>query len=158
LARFTSELVSEEELSEVRSALVGRLPLSLESNAGTASALLNLERYQRGLDYIPTALQICGCQRARTSCEARLIGSRIRWSLLRGGSALMIKCGVDIVKVERLDAINPAIRARFIRRVFTPLEQTQLGAQSDALAGVFAAKEAPQSAGHRHRARNLAEY
>lgn len=52
LARFTSELVSEEELSEVRSALVGRLPLSLESNAGTASALLNLERYQRGLDYI----------------------------------------------------------------------------------------------------------
>ena len=52
LARFTSELVSEEELSDVRSALVGRLPLSLESNAGTASALLNLERYQHGLNYI----------------------------------------------------------------------------------------------------------
>jgi zinc protease len=32
--------------------LVGRLPLSLETNAGTASALLNLERYQRDLDYI----------------------------------------------------------------------------------------------------------
>ncbi len=52
LARFTTELVSEEELSDVCSALVGRLPLSLESNSGTASALLNLERYQHGLDYI----------------------------------------------------------------------------------------------------------
>ncbi len=58
----------------------------------------------------------------------------------------MIKCGVDIVKVERLDAIDPAIRARFIQRVFTPLEQAQLGAQSDALAGVFAAKEAASKA------------
>jgi zinc protease len=52
LKRFSTELVSEEELADVRSALVGRLPLSLETNAGTASALLNLERYQRDLDYI----------------------------------------------------------------------------------------------------------
>lgn len=52
LSRFTSELVTEEELADVRSAVVGRLPLSLESNAGVASALLNLERYQYSLDYI----------------------------------------------------------------------------------------------------------
>ena len=38
LKRFSTELVSEEELADVRSALVGRLPLSLETNAGTASA------------------------------------------------------------------------------------------------------------------------
>jgi zinc protease len=30
---------------------VGRLPLSLESNAGVASALLSIERYNLGLDY-----------------------------------------------------------------------------------------------------------
>ncbi len=58
----------------------------------------------------------------------------------------MIKCGVDVVKIERLDTINPAIRARFIQRVFTPLEQAQLGVESDALAGVFAAKEAASKA------------
>ena len=58
----------------------------------------------------------------------------------------MIKCGVDIVKIERLEAVNPAIRARFIQRVFTPLEQAQLGAESEALAGVFAAKEAATKA------------
>lgn len=52
LSRFTTELVTEEELADVRSAVVGRLPLSLESNAGIASALLNLERYKHSLDYI----------------------------------------------------------------------------------------------------------
>ncbi|HNW95334.1 MAG TPA: pitrilysin family protein [Anaerolineaceae bacterium] len=51
LARFTSEPVSEEELADVRSALIGQLPLSMESNAGVAGALLNLERYQHGLNY-----------------------------------------------------------------------------------------------------------
>ncbi|HNW95335.1 MAG TPA: holo-ACP synthase [Anaerolineaceae bacterium] len=58
----------------------------------------------------------------------------------------MIKCGVDIVKIERLDAITATIRARFIQRVFTPLEQAQLGTESEALAGVFAAKEAASKA------------
>ena len=54
----------------------------------------------------------------------------------------MIKCGVDAVEIKRLDEINPAIRARFIQRVYTPLEQAQLQNSSEALAGVFAAKEA----------------
>ncbi len=54
----------------------------------------------------------------------------------------MIKCGVDVVKISRLEEIDPAIRARFIQRVYTPLEQAQLQGDSEALAGVFAAKEA----------------
>jgi len=54
----------------------------------------------------------------------------------------MIKCGIDVVKISRLDEISPAIRARFIQRVFTSLEQAQLQNDSEALAGVFAAKEA----------------
>ncbi len=46
-----SEPVSAEELSDSQANFVGRLPLSLESNSGVAGALLNLERYQLGLDY-----------------------------------------------------------------------------------------------------------
>jgi zinc protease len=51
IAHFTSELVSGEELSDTQEHYVGRLPLSLESNGGVAAALINLERYELGLDY-----------------------------------------------------------------------------------------------------------
>ncbi len=51
LERFAGELVDAQELSDTQSNFIGRLPLSLESNAGVAGALLNLERYQLGLDY-----------------------------------------------------------------------------------------------------------
>lgn len=51
IARFVSEPVSGEELSDSQASFIGRLPLSLESNAGVAGALLNLERYGLGLDY-----------------------------------------------------------------------------------------------------------
>jgi len=58
----------------------------------------------------------------------------------------MIKCGIDAVEIKRLDEINPAIRTRFIHRVYTPLEQAQLQGNTEALAGVFAAKEAVSKA------------
>lgn len=51
LERFTSELVDEEELSDSQSNFIGSMPLSLESNSGVADAMLNIERYQLGLDY-----------------------------------------------------------------------------------------------------------
>jgi zinc protease len=51
LNRFISEPVSEEELADSQAHFIGRLPLSLESNAGVASALIRLERFQLGLDY-----------------------------------------------------------------------------------------------------------
>jgi zinc protease len=51
IARFVSEPVTAEELADTQDNYVGRLPLSLESNSGVASALINLERYQLGLDY-----------------------------------------------------------------------------------------------------------
>ncbi len=51
IRRFITEPVSTEELADSQANYIGRLPLSLESNAGVASALLNLERYQLGLDY-----------------------------------------------------------------------------------------------------------
>jgi len=51
IARFVQEPVSAEELSDSQANYIGRLPLSLESNNGMAGALLNLERYELGLDY-----------------------------------------------------------------------------------------------------------
>jgi len=50
--RFVTEMVSQEELEDVQSNLIGSQPLSLESNIGVASLLLHLERHQLGLDYL----------------------------------------------------------------------------------------------------------
>ena len=52
IRKFTAEPVSEEELADVQSNYVGKLPLTLESNHGVASALLTMERFQLGLDYL----------------------------------------------------------------------------------------------------------
>jgi zinc protease len=49
--RFIDEPVTGEELQDSKANYIGRLPLSLESNSGVANSLLNLERFQLGLDY-----------------------------------------------------------------------------------------------------------
>jgi zinc protease len=51
IGRFAGEPVTADELADSKSNFIGRLPLSLESNSGMASAILNLERYDLGLDY-----------------------------------------------------------------------------------------------------------
>jgi zinc protease len=51
IARFVNEPVTADELSDSQANYIGRLPLSLESNAGVAGALINLERFGLGLDY-----------------------------------------------------------------------------------------------------------
>jgi len=51
LKRFVQEGVTPDELADTRANFIGRLPLSLESNGGVASALLNIERHNLGLDY-----------------------------------------------------------------------------------------------------------
>ena len=51
ISRFIREPVAKDELSDSQANYIGRLPLSLESNNGMASALLNLERFELGLDY-----------------------------------------------------------------------------------------------------------
>jgi zinc protease len=48
---FVREPISKEELDDSKSSFIGRLPISMESNAGVASALISIERYQLGLDY-----------------------------------------------------------------------------------------------------------
>jgi zinc protease len=49
--RFSSQPVSQKELEDSKSNFIGRMPLSLESNAGVAASLINIERYQLSLDY-----------------------------------------------------------------------------------------------------------
>ena len=51
LKLFTEKGVSVAELRDCQDHFVGRLPLSMESNAGVANALINIERHQLGLDY-----------------------------------------------------------------------------------------------------------
>jgi zinc protease len=51
IRRFVYEPVSTDELADSQAHYTGQLPISLESNAGIASALLSLERYQLGIDY-----------------------------------------------------------------------------------------------------------
>jgi zinc protease len=51
IRRFVSEPVSAGELADSQANYIGRLPISLESNGGIASAILSLERHQLGLDY-----------------------------------------------------------------------------------------------------------
>ena len=59
---------------------------------------------------------------------------------------MILRSGVDIVEIQRLDEVNPAIRARFIRRVFTENEVELARGSSASLAGRFAAKEAVSKA------------
>lgn len=51
IRRFVNEPVSDQELGDVKDQFTNSLPLSFESNHGVASALINLERHQLGLDY-----------------------------------------------------------------------------------------------------------
>jgi zinc protease len=52
LERFCTEPVTHSELDDSKSNYIGRLPLSLESNSGVANSILNLERFNLGLDYL----------------------------------------------------------------------------------------------------------
>jgi len=51
LKRYVDDGISSEELADSQANFIGRLPLSLESNGGVAGSLLNIERFDLGLDY-----------------------------------------------------------------------------------------------------------
>lgn len=60
ITRFLSDEVSDEELIDARSSMIGSIPLSVESNYGVASAILKMERFNLGLDYLmnlPAAIE-----------------------------------------------------------------------------------------------------
>jgi holo-[acyl-carrier protein] synthase len=59
----------------------------------------------------------------------------------------IVRSGIDLIEVNRLEDLNPAIRQRFLQRVFTEIElaestDQEMGENWASLAGRFAAKEA----------------
>lgn len=57
-----------------------------------------------------------------------------------------ITSGVDLIRIDRFSDIKPAIRERFLKRVFTMIELLDCKNGDEHLAGRFAAKEAASKA------------
>ncbi len=51
IRRFIQRGVTPQELGDNQANFIGRLPLQMESNEGVAGALVNMERFQLGLDF-----------------------------------------------------------------------------------------------------------
>jgi zinc protease len=51
VVNFVSHPVTEQELSDSKSFFLGRMPLMLDSNSDVAASLINIERFNLGLDY-----------------------------------------------------------------------------------------------------------
>ncbi|NJN79329.1 MAG: insulinase family protein [Anaerolineales bacterium] len=51
LKKFVKQGVTKSEIADSQANYIGRLPLSLESNSGVVSAILNIHRYELGWDY-----------------------------------------------------------------------------------------------------------
>ena len=54
----------------------------------------------------------------------------------------VLRTGIDLIEINRLESIQPEIKTRFLQRVFTPNELAQVGGSDASLSGRFAAKEA----------------
>lgn len=50
--KMTDQLVTETELADNKSYFIGRMPLQLETNEGLANAILSMETFDLGLDYL----------------------------------------------------------------------------------------------------------
>ena len=59
---------------------------------------------------------------------------------------IALRTGIDLIEIDRLPAIQPRIRARFMARVYTPQELVEARESYPSLAGKFAAKEAASKA------------
>lgn len=54
----------------------------------------------------------------------------------------MIRCGIDMIEIQRMADGIDRLGERFLKRFFTPAERAQCGDKPDRLAARFAAKEA----------------
>jgi holo-[acyl-carrier protein] synthase len=55
---------------------------------------------------------------------------------------MLLRTGIDLIEVSRLENLSEQIRPRFLRRVFTDQELQETESSPTSLAGRFAAKEA----------------
>ena len=51
IKKFVESHVTDQELNNSKSHLIGRIPMALESNAGLANSILTMRRFELGLDY-----------------------------------------------------------------------------------------------------------
>jgi holo-[acyl-carrier protein] synthase len=56
--------------------------------------------------------------------------------------ALILRTGVDLIEISRIQEVIARHGKRYLERIYTPAELKQLGQDSESLAGRFAAKEA----------------
>jgi holo-[acyl-carrier protein] synthase len=59
---------------------------------------------------------------------------------------IVLRTGIDLLEIDRLNSLAPAIRARFLKRVFTNRELEQAKEAIPSLAGLFCVKEAVSKA------------
>jgi len=59
---------------------------------------------------------------------------------------LILRTGLDMLDFQRLEDLDPAIRQRFLKRVFTPKELELSGDSNPTLGGRFCVKEAAAKA------------
>ena len=61
-------------------------------------------------------------------------------------SRVVLRTGIDILDIDRLNSLAPGIRSRFLKRVFTPRELERAEDKCSSLAGLFCVKEAVSKA------------
>ena len=54
---------------------------------------------------------------------------------------LILRTGIDMLEIKRLEEVSPSIRSRFLKRVFTEAELEQSKESNPTLAGLFCVKE-----------------
>jgi holo-[acyl-carrier protein] synthase len=55
---------------------------------------------------------------------------------------MILRSGIDLIEISRIEAVVARHGARYLERVYTPAELEQCGKSNESLAGRFAAKEA----------------
>ncbi len=78
--RLQDEPVSDEELADAKTYIVGSLPLSLESLGGVTNLLLSIERFGHGLDYLdrfPDIINALTAEDLQRAAQAHLDPDRV---------------------------------------------------------------------------------
>ncbi len=89
IARYLNKGVTAAELNDTKSYLVGRLPLSLESNIGVAVSLLNINRFDLGWDYLQKYAELINA----VSLEQILVSSQ---KYLSADRLAIISAGIEL--------------------------------------------------------------
>lgn len=91
--RLGSEPVGADELADSQAYLTGIVPLTLETNEGVASTLLNMEWYGLGLDYLQRYPSLIN---SVTAADVQRVAARY----LRPAACVVVTAGPDMMDAE----------------------------------------------------------